>query len=836
VTSRNARLTARLHAAGNWLLLATLALGVRATVAYAQERGGSLRTVGIHRLKSGDVIPVTLSSEGLRSAAYRARLIVRTDPPTSAPLSIVWDAANGRAVLAVPTTTPPGTYHLMVSYPGAQGADEGDAFELEVQEPSRLAVTARPPVILINGLQLPTSLPQFLFEGTCPPSATEPKSMRTFGQLESLLTGLDGVPVQFFDNCKECPSQSIEQCAIQLGAFLSVWKYSDGTPVPQFDLVAHSMGGIARAYLSGKQATPGAFAPPANPKVRKLITVGTPHFGSYQTNGFFASIAKGLGIQMNQMTPGSQFLWDLATWNQGLDDLRGVDALAIAGRAGTWPSNPITPNVTDGVVSLTSASLGFARADERTRIVNYCHTSPPSSFMDCTNAQGIADVDTTFHDTGRIVRSFLADTVDWKSIGTTPSHDPYLAVNGGTYVALKDSNDGYVNDITSVQVDGFGALALSQSFFYAEYLPAGQHSVVMQRSAGPVTSTASISPGGFRPLLFKYGPYIYNVQSATSSGLPGLTVASGSTITVNGVGFSSSTGTSLLANGTTLTGHVLSDQQITSFLPASLGGLIRLTVLNGNGQHTINIMTGAPSATSGPSVTSVTNSASSVPGAISPGEIVAIKGSGLGPTTGVLFSVNPATGKVDSTLAGTRVLFGAFAAPITYTSATQINAIVPYEVAGQSQVVMQVQYQGVQSAGTLLQVANAAPGAFTANSTGSGQAAALNQDGSVNGPSNPAAKGSYATIYFTGGGQTNPPGVTGSVTGLVLKWLAQGVSVTVGGQLATVAFDGAAPTFVDGVGQLNIKLADNTPTGSAQPIVITVGGINSTTTATLAVR
>jgi uncharacterized protein (TIGR03437 family) len=57
---------------------------------------------------------------------------------------------------------------------------------------------------------------------------------------------------------------------------------------------------------------------------------------------------------------------------------------------------------------------------------------------------------------------------------------------------------------------------------------------------------------------------------------------------------------------------------------------------------------------------------------------------------------------VDTTLAGTRVFFGSYAAPITYTSGTQINCIVPYEMAGQSQTVVQVQYQGVTSAASTI--------------------------------------------------------------------------------------------------------------------------------------
>jgi uncharacterized protein (TIGR03437 family) len=92
-------------------------------------------------------------------------------------------------------------------------------------------------------------------------------------------------------------------------------------------------------------------------------------------------------------------------------------------------------------------------------------------------------------------------------------------------------------------------------------------------------------------------------------------------------------------------------------------------------------------------------------------------------------------------------------------------------------------------------------------------------------------------MYFTGGGQTNPLGVTGSLTSASpLKWLAQGVSVAVGGSPAVVTYSGDAPTFVDGFLQLNIKLSDNTPSGSALPVIITVGSASSPATATLAVQ
>jgi uncharacterized protein (TIGR03437 family) len=231
-------------------------------------------------------------------------------------------------------------------------------------------------------------------------------------------------------------------------------------------------------------------------------------------------------------------------------------------------------------------------------------------------------------------------------------------------------------------------------------------------------------------------------------------------------------------------------------------------------------------------ISRILNSATNLQGPIAPGELFTITGTNLGPTTGLTFSINGGT--VNTTLGGTQVMVNSILAPILYSSATQINAIAPYEIATQSQVTVQVGYGGA-TASQSVQVQSAAPGAFTLNASGSGAVVAANQDGTINGPNNPAAKGSYVTIYFTGGGQTSPVGVTGSITGSVLKWLTQSISVTVGKQPATVQFDGAAPTFVDGVDQLNIQISPNTPSG-AQPIVISIGGVSSPPSVTLAIQ
>jgi uncharacterized protein (TIGR03437 family) len=277
----------------------------------------------------------------------------------------------------------------------------------------------------------------------------------------------------------------------------------------------------------------------------------------------------------------------------------------------------------------------------------------------------------------------------------------------------------------------------------------------------------------------------------------------------------------------------------TSLTPGVYHGTLTVTVPGAaNSPQTVSVTlaVAAGARSSAVVVTAVTNSASGASGAIAPGEMITIYGSGLGPANGVSFTVDPSTGMIDSTLAGAQVFFGKLAAPVTYTSSGQINAIVPYELAGQTRTNLQVNYQGSISKAMPLPVAVAAPGVFTANSSGRGQVSATNQDGSVNSTANPAAVGSYVTLYITGGGQTNPPGSTGALNGTQLKYLVQNVSVTVGGQPSAVTYAGSAPGLLDGVDQLNIQLANDTPVGPAEPLVINIGGVASPGTATVAVK
>src|ERR1019366_9246310 len=109
-------------------------------------------------------------------------------------------------------------------------------------------------------------------------------------------------------------------------------------------------------------------------------------------------------------------------------------------------------------------------------------------------------------------------------------------------------------------------------------------------------------------------------------------------------------------------------------------------------------------------------------------------------------------------------LFDGVAAPMTYTQNIQVNAVVPYRVAGKTSTQVQVQYQGVVSNALTVPVHAATPAIFSLDSTGVGPGAILNQHSCNNPTGNPAPQSSVIALYCTGGGVTSPASADGAVT------------------------------------------------------------------------
>jgi len=196
----------------------------------------------------------------------------------------------------------------------------------------------------------------------------------------------------------------------------------------------------------------------------------------------------------------------------------------------------------------------------------------------------------------------------------------------------------------------------------------------------------------------------------------------------------------------------------------------------------------------GPALASVVNAATLIAGGgeVAPGEIVTLFGSGFGSQS----TVN----------------FDGVASPVFYASNCQINTVVPFGVTSNATSVS-VQAGQLTIGPVQLPVVPADPGIFTDNGTGTGQAAVVNQDGSIDSASNPAPRGTVVAVYMTG------VGVLQSVTS----------------SLGSVVFAGQAPGLIVGGIQVNIQIPMNAPTGAAVPFRIGAGGYNSQSV-TLAVQ
>lgn len=242
----------------------------------------------------------------------------------------------------------------------------------------------------------------------------------------------------------------------------------------------------------------------------------------------------------------------------------------------------------------------------------------------------------------------------------------------------------------------------------------------------------------------------------------------------------------------------------------------------------------AGQATVLPSLAAITDAASYTSGSVSPGELIVCFGANVGPANPAVAQIT--NGSIASSLADVQVLFNGVAAPLLYAQSSQINAVVPYEVAGSGSVGIQVVYGGQASSILTVPVADATPNIFTQGSSGHGQGAILDQNLSVNSIDNAAHAGNVIVIYATGAGQSNPSGVDGRIaTGASFPPIYT-PTVTVGGIPATVLYAGAAPGLVAGVEQLNVLLPSNTPSGNAVPVVITANGVSSQSPVTVAIQ
>ena len=226
----------------------------------------------------------------------------------------------------------------------------------------------------------------------------------------------------------------------------------------------------------------------------------------------------------------------------------------------------------------------------------------------------------------------------------------------------------------------------------------------------------------------------------------------------------------------------------------------------------------------------VINSASYI-GRLAPGALGTVFGKDLGgPEAGILAEfTGRSNDMLPTNIAGIRLLvLDAFdsllgEAPLLYLDDQQVNFQMPFEVAGMSLVRVVVDNNGARSEPEGVQLTPSAPGIFTYDGV---RAIATNQDGSLNSPTNPAARRDVMTVYMTGQGPVAPNWPTGKAASAVPLILAPAEAhAFVGGVEGKIEFLGLAPGMV-GVLQMNFRPDHFSPLGD-QPLKVSIGGHES---------
>lgn len=371
----------------------------------------------------------------------------------------------------------------------------------------------------------------------------------------------------------------------------------------------------------------------------------------------------------------------------------------------------------------------------------------------------------------------------------------------------------------------------------------------------------TVDPTGLNPGSYRATVTVSSTSAANKSvaldvtltvtpGLPTLStmfptgITAGSpttTVTLTGTNFYS--GSTVAVGATPLSSTILGPTSLQAVIPSSMlssPGILSITVSNPNPGGGTSVGLDFTVYTPGPRLTGVTNAASFATGAIAPGEMIILFGTGLGPEPLVPFSAPPPGGSIATSLSGVSVSIDALAAPLIYVSSTQIAAMVPFGLVGPMAAIT-VTNGGQTSPPMFTTVVPTAPGLFTLTSTGLGQAAAFNLNETtgeltLNTETNTVSKGGVVLLFGTGAGVTNPAGSDGGIPLAAADFTIPSLSVKVGGQDATVLYFGPAPGLVHGLFQLNLRLNPNTPAGKAVPIVLTMGGTDSPNGVTLGVK
>jgi uncharacterized protein (TIGR03437 family) len=553
-------------------------------------------------------------------------------------------------------------------------------------------------------------------------------------------------------------------------------------------------------------------------------------------------------LQFSQLAGGTPPVPQTVTVSSNGQPLNFQTAAAVSTSVPWLSATPATGNTSSSgvvTVSVDGSKLSPGTYTATVTITSPGATNSPATITVTLTVQSgtitASQVALTFQQVANSTVSPSAQTVN---VTSSPTGLPFTvsatAANGGTWLSAAVVSGGSTSSSgtapASVQVTVSGA----NSFATGTYT--GTVTITSPGAAGspitiPVTLNVvppqnfTVTPGG--PLAFNFiiggtAPAAQQVQISSS----GTTTFTATPKTTDGANWLAVTPSS----GNVGTAPVNLSVQVTptGLAVGNYTGTITISSPNLINPVVVNVTLGVSNIPT-PVILGIRNAGSGFLGALAPGEIVAVYGTGIGPTPPVGTQLT-STGSVSTNIGNTQVFFDGVPAPIIFASASQTNVVVPYEVAGRPTATVTVVYSNVSSAPLTYNVQPTVPGVYTQNLTGTGPGAILNQDFSVNGPNKPAAANSVVAVYLTGDGVLSPPAPTGGVAPIgVLYQTVASVTATVGGQPAKVFYSGSSAGLVFGATQVNVQIPTGLTTGPQQ-IIITIGGVASQTGVTVQVQ
>ncbi len=379
---------------------------------------------------------------------------------------------------------------------------------------------------------------------------------------------------------------------------------------------------------------------------------------------------------------------------------------------------------------------------------------------------------------GGIIAPFSTELSDPEGVAMDANGMVYIADTGNNQVLQITPSGGTIKLATASKpvalvVDAAGNVFVSESARVLKIAPNGAVSVVADGLNAPA-GLAFTSAGDL--LIAETGAN--RIQRLTSAG--SLTPVAGT----GAAGFSGEGGAAIAAQLDSPSGLLVASDGTIWIADQGNNRIRTLSALEAIGEVATPI--------------SVVSAATMLPGAIAPGEIMTIFGSGFDP-------------------AQTQVLFDGKAATIFYTSPTQVNALAPASLSPNSTTDLRIVVKGAAIGEASLSVVSAMPGLFTI-ANGQGPAAANNQDGSINSSANPATRGFVISLYATGGGSD-----------------VGNAKVIIGGYLSDVLFAGPAPGF-PGLEQINVRVPAGFLPPGIEPVVLVIDGAASQSGVTVAVQ